>query len=103
MDNSKFIDQINNDGYAVIPNLISAAECDFYKYLSEQDYRNYANLYCNSNATKGEQANKTGEKVVFNLHNKHLSWFKLFEHPEILSILDVILKEGHITMMNLII
>ena len=94
MDNSKFIDQINNDGYAVIPNLISAAECDFYKDLAEQDYRNYANLYCNSNATKGEQANKTGEKVVFNLHNKHLSWFKLFEHPKILSILDVILKEG---------
>ena len=30
MDNSKFIDQINNDGYAVIPNLISAADCDFY-------------------------------------------------------------------------
>ena len=86
MDNSKFIDQINNDGYAVIPNLISAADCDFYIDLVEQDYRNYANLYCNSNATKGEQANKIGEKVVFNLHNKHLSWFKLFEHPKILSI-----------------
>ena len=65
-----------------------------FTYLAEQDYRNYANLYCNSNATKGEQANKIGEKVVFNLHNKHLSWFKLFEHPKILSILDVILKEG---------
>lgn len=94
MGNLKFIDQINNDGYAVIPSLISATECESYKKLLEQDYRNYANLYCDANALIGEQANKTGEKVVFNLHNKHLSWFKLFEHPEILSILDVILKEG---------
>ena len=94
MDNSKFIDQINKEGYAVIPNLISTAECDFYKNLVELDYGRYSNLYCDSHALEGEQANKIGEKVVFNLHNKHISWFRLFEHPEILSILDVILKEG---------
>ena len=94
MSDSKYIDQINIDGYAVIPNLISANECDLYKKLLEKDYSDYAGLYCDSNSLNGDQANKIGEKVVFNLHNKHLSWFKLFEHPEILSVLDVLLKEG---------
>jgi ectoine hydroxylase-related dioxygenase (phytanoyl-CoA dioxygenase family) len=94
LSNSEYIDKVNSDGFAVIPNLISANDCDSYKKLLEKDYSEYAGLYCDSNSVTGEQANKTGEKVVFNLHNKHLSWFKLFEHPEILSVLDVVLKEG---------
>jgi len=94
MSNSRFVEKIHSDGYVVIPNLISPIECESYKELLEENYRDYADLYCGSSIVEGEQANKSGEKVVFNLHNKHLSWYGLFEHPEIISVLDVLLKEG---------
>ena len=37
---------------------------------------------------------KVNEKVVYNLHNKDLEWYKLFENKKVISILDVMLKEG---------
>ena len=48
-------------------------------------------------------ADKSLEKVVYNLHNKNLSWFKLFEHKTVLKILDKFSKKDHIKMLNLII
>lgn len=82
-------------GFVFVPNLISELECEAYKSLLELNYNQYSHLYAGAKAAAhGELANKSGEKVVFNLHNKDLSWFKLFEHPSILPLLDYLLRSG---------
>ena len=95
MSNSGDTKQLENDGFLLIPNLISEAQCENYKALLEAYYIKYSNLYVGATSTLSDGlANKLGEKVVFNLHNKDLSWFKLFEHPQVLGLLDSMLKEG---------
>lgn len=95
MNTSVYKNQLDTLGYTLIPNLISEDQCEHFKDLLERDYRNYSPLYKgNSRQKTNELANKSGEKVVFNLHNKNTSWFTLFEHPGILALLDSALKEG---------
>ena len=88
-----YIDQIIKKGYAIIPNVISDKECEKYKKLLEKSYNKYSDKYIPSNKLSS-LAEKLLEKVVYNLHNKNLSWFKLFQHKSVLNILDIILKEG---------
>ena len=89
------IRKLNEDGFILIPNVISDFECNFYKKLLEEDYIKYSGFYDgNKRIDEGKLSDKSGEKVVYNLHNKHISWFKLFEHKDVLSLLDIILKSG---------
>jgi ectoine hydroxylase-related dioxygenase (phytanoyl-CoA dioxygenase family) len=88
-----YVNQVIKNGYAIIPNVISDRECEKYKKLLEKNYNKYSDKYINSKEV-GSLADKFLEKVVYNLHNKNLSWFKLFEHKSVLKILDIILKEG---------
>ena len=88
-----YVNQIIKDGYVIIPNVISDRECEKYKKLLEKTYDKYSDKHINSKEA-GSLADKSLEKVVYNLHNKNLSWFKLFEHKTVLKILDIILKEG---------
>ncbi len=90
---TNYVNQIIKDGYVLIPNVISNAECEKYKRLLEKTYNKYSERYVKSKKN-GSLADKSLEKVVYNLHNKDLSWFKLFEHKSVLRILDVVLKEG---------
>ena len=95
MNTLDYKEQLETLGYALIPNLISVGQCEHFKALLESYYKYYSPLYDGAYSPQlKEVANKSGEKVVFNLHNKHLSWFTLFEHPEILALLDSVLKEG---------
>ena len=87
--------KFDTEGFVVLNDLITVEECEYFKGLLEKDYQRYASLYANQKANKNESlANKGGEKVVYNLHNKDISWFRLFEHFEILNFLDLILKDG---------
>lgn len=95
MNTLNYKQQLETLGYAVIPGLISENRCEYYKNLLESDYECYSHLYEAAYSSKiNELSNKVGEKVVFNLHNKNSSWFDLFEHPEIIALLDTVLKEG---------
>ncbi len=88
-------EKINKDGYIVLPDLITSEECDFYKTELERCYNEYAPKYAGSqNSTGHGLENKSQEKVVYNLHNKGLEWYKLFSHPAVLNILDGMLMEG---------
>jgi ectoine hydroxylase-related dioxygenase (phytanoyl-CoA dioxygenase family) len=89
------LEELKENGYTLVPNLISDEECERFKGLLEEDHKRYSNFYEGASAApEGALANKSGEKVVFNLHNRDLSWFKLFEKPEILLLLDNVLKKG---------
>lgn len=89
----KIIKKINKDGYVVLPNMISSNFCEKLKIILNKDYEKYSKKYFKSTKTS-KLADKSSEKVVFNLHNKNLIWFKLFENKKILKILDKILKQG---------
>ena len=95
MNIPKYKQEFDTEGFTVLNNLIPAEQCDHYKALLEKDYQSFAPLYASQKANESESlADKAGEKVVFNLHNKDIEWFKLFEHPEVLNLLDSVLKEG---------
>jgi len=89
----KYIKDIETKGYVLIPGMLSNAECERYKLILEKNYKKYYSKYANVNQY-GSLADKSLEKVVFNLHNKNLSFFKLFENSLVLKILDVLLKKG---------
>lgn len=89
------INKFNEDGYIVIPNLISEHEIKNYKKMLESYHKKYSPHYPHGFKKTSHGLNdKTNEKVVYNLHNKDLKWYDLIAHPKILPILDVILKEG---------
>lgn len=92
MDYKKQLDEL---GYVVLPDLISPEECEQYKALLERDYEKYKEAYYFEDVQSNHGlSDKSKEKVVFNLHNKDLSWFKLFEHPEVIKVLDSVLYDG---------
>lgn len=87
--------KLDIDGYTILPELLSHSECEHFKTILEDDYARYSPRYATAhNVSVGSLANKTGEKVVYNLHNKNLDWFRLFEHVDVLQILGGLLKEG---------
>ena len=69
-----YVNQIIKNGYVIIPNVISHRECEKYKKLLEKTYNKYSDKYIKSNEV-GSLADKSLEKVVYNLHNKNLNWF----------------------------
>lgn len=81
-------------GYVLLPDLLTAERCAHFRQLLDDNYSNYANQYATESSDKGTLSDKSNEKVVFNLHNKSLDWFELFEHPDVMPIIDAVLKHG---------
>jgi ectoine hydroxylase-related dioxygenase (phytanoyl-CoA dioxygenase family) len=101
MNTESVISKIKKDGFAILPNILNSEECDFYKELLEKDVEKYSSFYYKPKDVSAHGLeSKKNEKVVFNLHNKNIEWFKLFEHPGIISILDIMLKEGSYNQME---
>jgi ectoine hydroxylase-related dioxygenase (phytanoyl-CoA dioxygenase family) len=95
MDIDQITSKIKKDGFIVLPDVISKEKCEHYKKILEDDYKKYSPYYYTPKGSSGHALeDKKNEKVVFNLHNKSLEWFELFENPTILSVLDVFLKDG---------
>ena len=85
--------EISDNGYTILKNILNKNDCIFYKNLLEETYVKYSNKYA-KDGENNQLSDKSGEKVVYNLHNKNLAWFKLFEHNKIISIVSSLLKEG---------
>ena len=83
------VNEIKKKGYIILPNLISKNKCEKFKKILNKNFDIYKDSYCVTN--KDGLANKQDEKVVFNLHNKDLEFFELFQHKNVLDILDVLL------------
>ncbi|MDP5144993.1 phytanoyl-CoA dioxygenase family protein [Shewanella sp. ULN5] len=89
-----YIEHFLTHGYVLLPDLLTTQDCQHFRTLLEEDYKQYAARYANASSTIGTLSDKSTEKVVFNLHNKSMDWFKLFEHPNVIDLLDVALKQG---------
>jgi len=95
MDINLHLNQIKVNGFTILKDLISEQECDHYKKLLEMDYDKYSPLYSKPKDISEHSLDlKKGEKVVYNLHNKNIKWFDLFENKNVIKILDNTLKPG---------
>jgi len=90
----KYLSDYKSKGYVLIPNLVSGDFCDLLKKKLNLYYKKYSNRYADIGVKKNTLADKVDEKTVYNMHNKSLIWFKLFENKTVIKILDVLLKEG---------
>ncbi len=91
------IDAINNikeQGYVILENVLRDEECKMYKFMLDQDYEKYSNSYADSQLTEHGLNDKNNEKIVYNLHNKNIKYFDLCDHPKVLPIIENMLKEG---------
>ncbi len=91
----KSANHFRQEGYVVFPDLVSSDKCEYYKELLEEDYIKYSTHYADrKTSTNHGLQDKSSEKVVFNLHNKNLAYYDLFDNKTLISFLDIVLKEG---------
>lgn len=89
-----YAEKIREDGYCIIPSVLTNDECDLYVSLLEQDYKKWSGKYVGSDSTAHGLNDKGKEKVVYNMHNKDIRYFDLFDHPSILPVINRLLQEG---------
>ena len=78
MEIEKIIQGIKDDGYALIEGVLTPEECEMYKSYLIEDMEKYSGLHANvQNTSEIGLHNRTNEKVVFNIHNKRLEYYKL--------------------------
>lgn len=94
LDISKHVNAIVSDGYSTILSVLSSEECVMYKKLLNQDFSDYAQYYKSSNITSHGLNDKRSEQVVYNMHNKNIQYFDLFDHPKVLPVINALLKMG---------
>jgi len=92
--NSENIAKFKKNGYILIEGLLSEKKCDEYISLLENYYNEYSKKYATSQYKSNDLSNKLNEKVIYNLHNKSLKWFEIFENKKVLEIIKPILQEG---------
>lgn len=88
------IKSIKQNGYVLLENILSKAECEMYKHMLNRDYEKYSALYAGSSITDHNLNDKSGEKIVYNLHNKDIRYLDLCCHPSVLSVVKEVLQEG---------
>ena len=76
---SSQISQFKKKGFIVLPNILSSKACENYKKKLNIYYKKYSSYYADANSKKMTYLTKISEKVVYNLHNKDYSWFKLLK------------------------
>ena len=93
MNIKKHVNEIETQGYTILDGLLSPQQCGHYVNLLEQHYKDYSSSYIASKNDVG-LADKSHERVVYNLHNKHIDWWKLFSHENTISIVEPLLSSG---------
>lgn len=94
MSNQKYISNLINHGYCVIPPIISAKKCNFLKEKLNQTHAKYNNLYAKNENIKHRLNHQNDEKIVYNLQNKHLEFIKIASSKKIISIVEPYLQRG---------
>lgn len=90
---NKAIRQIKDKGYFIIEKLISDEECERYKLLITRLYNKYSSRYPTEESTqKFHDADEV--KMVYNLHSKDISFFRIIDHPKVILIVKYLLQEG---------
>ena len=85
---------LQENGFIVIENVLTSDECDTYKSMLERDYLLHKDNYVGSNTKDHGLNNKVSEKTVYNMHNKDIKYFDLFDHNKPLPLINYMLQQG---------
>ena len=89
----EIIDKIIKDGYAVVKSVLTEEQVTSYKKKVETVWNGYSEFHAvAANAQKFHGGNQS--KMVYNLHNKDISFVELIDHPIVMEVADTLLKEG---------
>lgn len=91
MTNLSLLDEV---GFLVINDVFSTGVCERAVEICETVYAENAASYARTSAASTDLANKSAEKVVYNLHNKSNFFWQFFEHSVIKEAGDYLLKPG---------
>tara|TARA_B110001454_G_C12706986_1_gene429039 strand:- start:1135 stop:1956 length:822 start_codon:yes stop_codon:yes gene_type:complete len=94
METTDVINQIKNQGYTILENVLTEQECELYKSMLNRDHKKYSPKHIKSTDTDHGLNNKDQEEIVYNLHNKDMKYFDLCDHPKVIPIVKEILQEG---------
>ena|SRR3990167_456252 len=94
-EQNELVKQIEQEGYVVVGNLLDQNKCQHYKNHLNSSHDHFYSRY----ATVKQQSthglnNKSQEKVVFNLHNKHIDFMRLINHSFTMPIIGALLQKG---------
>ena len=89
---ASLISAVRTEGYVVIPNVLSSEEVKHYQLLIDGVKQN--KLAMKHENVVNFHGSPENVSVVHNLHSKHIDFWKLIAHPIVLSIADILLKEG---------
>ncbi len=93
IDHAQLADQLRRLGYAIIPGVLTDAECGRYKQLLEEIWSKFAGRY--TAAVNPEKLNNQGkEKMCFNLHNKDISFCRLIDHQDVTRVIYPVMQKG---------
>lgn len=93
MNNQQIIEKLTQDGFVLLRNILTKKECLDYVASLERIYNKQHKLYANT-STSSTLADKSSEKVVYNLHNKEGHWMQLLDHDIVHQIIGPLLKQG---------
>ena len=93
-DFNQAVSEIENQGYYVIPDVLSCSEINNLKSMLERDHAKYSPHYINSSVTGHGLNDKSFEKVVYNMHNKDINYLPYLNHPSYMPLIEKFLKEG---------
>lgn len=82
------------NGFVVVDDVFTEEICKRAVDICETVYSENAKSYANINVESNHLADKSTEKVVYNLHNKSDIFWRFFEHPIIKEAGDYLLKSG---------
>lgn len=82
------------NGFVVVENVFTEEICRRTVRICESIYSENVNNYANAIFESNDLADKSGEKVIYNLHNKSDIFWTFFEHPIIKEAGDFLLKTG---------
>jgi ectoine hydroxylase-related dioxygenase (phytanoyl-CoA dioxygenase family) len=88
------LNEIDDKGYFLIPDVLNSHEISNLKYMLERDYAKYSPNYINSSITGHGLNDKAFEKVVYNIHNKDLNYLPYLNHKSYMPLIDKLLKNG---------
>jgi ectoine hydroxylase-related dioxygenase (phytanoyl-CoA dioxygenase family) len=91
---NKAVNEVIDKGYVVIPNVLTAKECDRFMGLVNKIYEKYAIKYPKDEKSVKKFHGADTVKMIYNLHNKDLDFMKLIDHPRVTPIIKTLLQIG---------
>ena len=85
MSEKQNINNILNNGFTILKNVITNKECDNLKKISKQTFKTF---------NKKTKIKNTLEETIYNLHNKDKKFLKYLNHPKIINIIKKTLSKG---------